>query len=391
MRPKIFLVFFDAGGGHRSAARALEETIRRQERPWDVTLLNLQEALDSLDIFRGLTGVRLQDLYNLLLRRGWTLGFRHMLPLLRGFISFFRPSAIRLLIRHFSETRPDLVVSLIPHFNSILCESLRQACPGAAFVTILTDLADYPPRFWMEKQDQHIICGTEKAVEQARAAGFGPRQIHRASGMILHPRFYQPVKASRRMAREQLGLDPARPTGLVMFGGVGSPVMLEIARSLDGAPLQLIFICGRNERLQQKLRAHPFRIPVVVLGFTEEIPYYMHVSDFFIGKPGPGSISEALKMGLPVIVESNDWTVPQERYNALWIVEHQYGIVIPNFRKIHAAVFQLLRPSNWEPFLASVGKFENRAVLEIPDVLAQILDRSQAPAAMPARRDKIRS
>ena len=32
-----------------------------------------------------------------------------------------------------------------------------------------------------------------------------------------------------------------------------------------------------------------------VVGFTSEIPYYMVLSDFFIGKPGPGSISEAAR------------------------------------------------------------------------------------------------
>jgi len=31
---------------------------------------------------------------------------------------------------------------------------------------------------------------------------------------------------------------------------------------------------------------------------------------------GPGSISEALAMRLPVVVESNAWTLAHERYNA---------------------------------------------------------------------------
>ena len=38
---------------------------------------------------------------------------------------------------------------------------------------------------------------------------------------------------------------------LVLFGGYGSKVMLEIAERLDRSKLdlQLIFICGRNEKL----------------------------------------------------------------------------------------------------------------------------------------------
>ena len=61
----------------------------------------------------------------------------------------------------------------------------------------------------------------------------------------------------------------------------------------------------------------------------DQIPYFMSLSDFFIGKPGPGSISEALAMKLPVIVERNSWTLPQERYNADWVLEKDVGIVVP--------------------------------------------------------------
>ena len=46
------LVFFDAGGGHRSAANALREVAEREQRPWNMRLMNLQELLDELDIFR---------------------------------------------------------------------------------------------------------------------------------------------------------------------------------------------------------------------------------------------------------------------------------------------------------------------------------------------------
>ena len=58
-----------------------------------------------------------------------------------------------------------------------------------------------------------------------------------------------------------------------------------------------------------------------VEGFTKEVPRYMQLADYFIGKPGPGSISEAVAMRLPVIVERNAWTLPQERYNADWVRE----------------------------------------------------------------------
>src|SRR3981189_3420989 len=65
-----------------------------------------------------------------------------------------------------------------------------------------------------------------------------------------------------------------------------------------------------------------------VVGFPSQISHYMQVSDFFIGKPGPGSISEAVQQGLPVIVVRNAWTMLQERYNTDWVQEHGAGIVL---------------------------------------------------------------
>src|SRR5204863_8873875 len=83
------LVFFDAGGGHRSAANALCEIVQRQERPWELQMMNLQELLDELDIFRKITGIRLQDIYNLMLRRGWTLGSGQLMTAMPGIIRLY--------------------------------------------------------------------------------------------------------------------------------------------------------------------------------------------------------------------------------------------------------------------------------------------------------------
>ncbi len=158
--------------------------------------------------------------------------------------------------------------------------------------------------------------------------------------MILNPRFYEPIAVDRGSERQRLGLDRELPTGLVLFGGEGSMTMLEIATRLQSTarPLQLILICGRNEKLAAELRAMRSRVPMFVEGFTREVPYYMHLSDFFIGKPGPGSISEAIAMKLPVIVERNAWNLPQERYNTEWVREQRVGLVLRNFRQIGRAV-----------------------------------------------------
>jgi hypothetical protein len=361
-------VFFDAGGGHRSAANALKAVIEQQGRPWEIRLVNLQEILDPLDIFRKYTGIRMQDVYNVMLQKGWTLGSAQGTVLMHGLIRLYHGGQVRLLKEFWKQGERDLVVSLIPNFN----RALRQSLPATPLVTILTDLADFPPHFWIEQQDQYLICGTEKAAEQARALGHPDEHIFRTSGMILRPSFYQPVTADRATERRRLGLDPELPTGLVLFGGQGSSVMPEIAKRVT-ARAQFIFICGRNKKLAERLRGIETSYPRYVEEFTSEIPYYMHLSDFFVGKPGPGSISEAIAMRLPVVVERNAWTLPQERYNTEWIREKQVGVVLPSFRTIDLGLRELLDAANFSRFRANAAAITNRAVFEIPEILASLI------------------
>ena len=378
----IELVYCDAGGGHRSAANALCDIAQRERRPWQLDRTNLLDLFGELDVWRKLTGVRGEDGYNGMLRRGWTLGSPLMLRVFHSVVRRSHAAQVALLERHWRTRRPDAVVSFIPHFNRALYDAMQRVMPGVPLVTILTDLADSPPHFWIERgQAQYFICGTTLARQQALAAGHPGNRVFQTSGMILNPRFYDPANARERGDLAALGLDPALPTALIMFGGFGSAAMRTIVRRIDesGLRVQVIAVCGRNERLEASLRAMPLRIPAHVTGFVPDVAGLMRRADFFIGKPGPGSISEAVAMGLPVIVERNAWTMPQERYNAEWVEEQGLGIAVRGFRRgIVGAVATMIDPDQRARYAASVGEYRNRAVFEIPAILEQLLNHSRS-------------
>src|ERR1039457_1667624 len=378
VNPRIALIYIDAGGGHRAAATALSEVIREQQRPWDIEMLSIQDLLEPIDFIRKHTGIQFQDVYNIMLRRGWTLGTAQLIPLMHLLIRLSHGKQVGVLERHWARHRPDMVVSLIPHYNRALKTTLDHVWPDTPFVTVLTDIADYPPHFWIEPQEQHLICGSEMAARQARELGIPADHVLRTSGMILHPRFYTPLNVNRRAERMRRGLRQDLPTGLVLFGGEGCSEMLRIAKALnrEGSGVQLILLCGKNEGLANQLRAMNPRIPMFVEGFTRDVPLYMEISDFFIGKPGPGSISEALAKRLPVIVQRNAWTMAHERYNADWVEEMGVGLVIGNFAtELAGAVQTMLAPENYQRFRARAAATRNSAVYEVPDLLESILSK----------------
>ena len=377
MRRAIEFIYIDAGGGHRAAATALTEVIAAQGRPWDIRAHSVQDLFHTIDPIRKSTGIDFQDVYNIMLRRGWTIGTAQLVPMMHAVIRLFHSAEVRVLARHWADSPPDMVVSLIPHYNRAFKQALDRVRPGTPLVTVLTDIADYPPHFWIERQEQYVICGSRRAVDQARALGLSPSHIFQVSGMILNPRFHQAPAVDRARELARLSLDPARPTGIVMFGGEGSMEMVKIAKALNqsGLETQLILLCGKHQSALRALRALEPQIPLRIEGFTREVPYFMSLGDYFIGKPGPGSISEALAMRLPVVVESNAWTLAHERYNAEWLLEQGAGVVVGSFSKVADAVRELLRPDRLAAYRARAAAIRNSAVFEVPEILAEIFAR----------------
>ena len=383
---KIHLLFHDAGGGHRNAAVAVQTILSEQQRPWQVELVQFQDLTDHLDILRKLTGIQIQEQYNIILRNGWTLGSEQLLRILQATIWVFHRPMVNLLANYFRGNPADLLVSVIPHFNREINQAWNSVYPGRPFVTLITDLADFPPHFWIEPaKEQYVICGTERAVQQARALGKAESHIFATSGMILRPNFYVEENVDPRALRQECGLDPDVTTGMLLFGGFGSKEMYDIAERLEAAnlPLQLMVICGRNDKLAEKFRARSWKLRLHVLGFTKEVHRLMRGADFLIGKPGPGSIAEAMVRKLPVIVECNAWTLPQERYNTEWVREKRVGIVLRNFDEIVNGVQELLKPGLLQEFRKNVAQLNNRAIFEIPEILAKLLEGNSAQQVNP--------
>ena len=143
----------------------------------------------------------------------------------------------------------------------------------------------------------------------------------------------------------------------------------------------MILICGKNEKLAARLRAKKWSLPLHIVGFTREVNRLMRGADFLIGKPGPGSIAEAMISGLPVLVECNSSTLPQERFNTEWVREKQVGMVVKSFAGVVPAARLLLEPGKLVELQRNVRSLHNRAVFEIPEFLSNLLNEQKPSQA----------
>jgi hypothetical protein len=405
MSKVIEIYTFDAGSGHRAATDALKGVLAEQYPDWDIRPVDLQKLLEPVDLVHKLTqkmppsfrrileplapGIvdgpfRSQEFYNMAISHGQTIGVSAMLSLLQYFLDTKAPEIEGILRDRWRALaqKPDLVVSVIPNFNRLMFDALEGVFPSTPYVTIMTDLVDLPPHFWMEDQDQFLICGTTEAYAQAKATGFyNPNKLFAVSGMMLRKDFYG-TPVSRRPPKLMSKL----PTVIIMFGGNGSFVSEKIIQQLEEAQtkIQTIVMCGHNQELLASLRQ---RNNCHSVAFTSDVPAYLRVADIFIGKPGPGCVSEALHMGCPVIVENNISTLPQERPNVDWIERNGVGIGVKSLKRgIASTVIDML--ANLDLYKANIKNNLpcNRAVYEVADILGQILiskEHKPAPSAVP--------
>ena len=380
----INVITGQGGAGHYATYHAIKAIAKQRQLPWQFQVTDMDEIIFKLsqqnkvknvyDLF----GFSAHDLYNSMVKKGWTWLWLLMMRLNKLLVKLNYKTGVSLFEQRWREQQPDLIISVMPLFNKVIWESIQKAKPGTPVVTILTDFADCPPAFWSEPETgNYLVCGTEKAVQQARLLGVKEDCIINNSGLVIHPNFYQPVSWNRGSQRQKLGLNPDCLTGLVMFGGNGSQVMLDIAQRLEcfQDKLQLIFLCGRDRELATALRQSQGRQKRFITNFTKDIPYYMHLADFFIGKPGNVSISEAMAMKLPIITEGNTLTMVQEKYCCEFIREKDVGIVISNFRRIEQAVTKLIQPENYARYRANLNNLNNQAVFEAVDFLQTILEK----------------
>jgi 1,2-diacylglycerol 3-beta-galactosyltransferase len=331
-------------------------------------------------VLKRATGLSLEDAYNLILRQRWSALMVPLLRVMHAAIRIRRPAIVRTLATWLREQpRPAAILSVMPNFNGVMRDAIREAIPGVPLVVVLTDFADFPPRFWIEPGVDRVVVGTDAAREQAIEIGVPPERVTRVSGMVMHPRFYRSGGPSvRGRVRGELGLGEADFAATLLFGGKGSPEMAPLAQRLleADASLRVIAICGENPGLYERLAPLESHAGgrLVRLGFTDRVAEMLAASDLLVTKPGPGSLSEAFHQRVPVVVTRNVHTIPQERFNTDFVRDRGLGLVVSHWSEIPNAVLGLLRDAAARAAIRErlAALPENRAVYEVIDLLARL-------------------
>ena len=322
MKKRILFLMSDTGGGHRTAAQAIEEGIHhlhpgrydvviediwRWHTPWPVNQIP--------PTYPWLTGPGL-PLWKLI----WFSSAR--LPIHRVLFPSISPVLHRLAVRFLKATQPDMIVSVHPLMNHLGVGWLRKARLSIPFVTVVTDLITTHP-LWFCSGVTHCIVPTEAARDLALKHRFPANKLT-VCGQPVSLKFAG-TACNKSAARRKLGIKADFKTVLIAGGGEGFGQVFEIARAIaQSVPqVQLLLIAGRNRLLKQQLEASAWEVPTYVYGFVNNMPDFMAAADVLVTKAGPGTISEALTMELPMIISG--FIPGQEQGNVAYVQNHRVG------------------------------------------------------------------
>ena len=163
------------------------------------------------------------------------------------------------------------------------------------------------------------------------------------TGIPVRQRFIE--SQPRELLLERYGMNSNKFTVLLMGGGdgfIGKGRSTFRALESVSQTMQLIIVCGRNKKLKKQLELElkDYKHDVLLLGFCENIQEFMAISDLMVTKPGGVTTSEALSMGLPLLIYH---PLPgQEEDNAEFL---------------------------WKSGLAFLAKTENDLILKIESIL----------------------
>jgi 1,2-diacylglycerol 3-beta-galactosyltransferase len=186
---------------------------------------------------------------------------------------------------------------------------------------------------WFDKRADHILVPTETARLRALKYNMPPRKVQ-VVGLPVADQYCQPMKRKSTL-RKKLGWPTdGKPVVLMVGGGEGMGPLAKTAREIDasGLDLNLVIVCGRNQKLKESLEAETWENHATIYGFTREMADFMRAADFIVTKAGPGTIAEALNAQLPIILYSK---LPgQEDGNVTFVQEEGAGVWAPTPQEV---------------------------------------------------------
>jgi len=393
-RPRIFIPMIEVGGCHRAIALAIQDAIERlYPGRFDIRVEDFMYACGARVSDRSikaswnaaLAHPRITTLLN-----GWMDEANHLMRS-NAISQILYPEFVRKGMAYIRDLDPDLIVAT--HFFCTSVAVLARERYGLD-CRIVSHVSD-PFRahaLWVNPLADELVVCSEQARDYLAMLGQIPESM-RVVPFPINRRFFEPVRRPRETILEELGLDPLRQTILASSGGEGIGSTEDYIRDLylSDLPINLIAICGRNDRLLREMRllgARPSMVRFAPLGFVTNMNELAGVADAAVVKAGPSTLFELLGKGCPVFITHVAAAI--ELGNLDFVVDNGLGWDVREPDVWAETIMKLTDPAYLAPMREHI--LADAYVQSLPDASLQLarmlVERMDLPHA--SRRQKLR-
>ncbi len=337
-KKNILVLCSNGGHCHNAAAQTLKNLLGDR---YNFTVVY---PIDQLRIWGVKSG---EQLYNFMLQQGWTQSVNVITKHVAPKIFRTRKQKVEAIVKkHIENINPDLVISLIPFVNYPASEAARKAGIPYLLITVDNDL-----QMWVHGLQgvQHpyfkVTVGSDLwcSREMLRKRNIPDKSIE-TIGLPIRSDFFS--KKDLSALRKEYNIPKNKPVVLIICGGAGGRQAFDYAKQIGSTQLgvHLIVCAGKNKELAQDLRKlslHPTN-SMTVMEFTSKISDLMAISDLLITKPGPATITEAMSMQLPMIIDATTPTLSWEKANIDLVMQYGIGDYIEEFDELEPLLRQFL-------------------------------------------------
>ena len=360
---KVLILMSATGGGHRMSAEAISTALTSlYGSKIDIEILDIWAKYARFPFTDIVNHYRIFSSYPWLWKISYDFTQFPITRLISEVIAYM--TSYDTFRKAIAERNPDVVVSVHPlcqHMPNMIVQELNKIrldkdknASLMVLTTVVTDLITAHAS-WFSPETDITFAPTVELRDAAINYGSGITEDHFiVHGLPIRPVFWSPSNVSKSEMRTKLELEVESKTVLLMAGGDGVGAVQQqavaVAKALGEAPYksQLIVVCGHNKAMAKDLldtkRVWPSNVKVVVLGFTTNIDEYMVASNLLITKAGPGTICEAMILGLPLILSS--FLPGQEEGNVPYVVDNGLGYYTEDPQEIANRCVSMLTNDN---------------------------------------------
>ncbi len=357
MTKKVLILTASYGTGHISAAKSIDKALKQLYSDVEtkiVDFLYLDKKPEKLTLF--------QKIYNFSMEKPnlWDVFFhltnnKFAVAILKWTILIKNYHKMKKI---FLEYNPDVIISTHMYWNFIIEKHKKEKNnifsikKTLKYICVITD-SFMIHKSWISKAVDYYFVIDEDTKQVV--VNMGIKNI-KVTGFPVTVELSQ--KIDKRKIISELGLKENLTTILVTIGLGALQRFLDIIDYLrmQENGFQLIIITGKYEQIYKKLLAKHYKIPTVIIGWTDRMADFIRVSDLVICKGGGAIVSESLNAFKPVLIPT--FVPGQEQGNVFIIKKYQLGFYAEEKEEVYSILNQIItKQIDLEKYAHNIEKY----------------------------------